>query len=246
MNEERFTGKADFYDKYRPSYPDSLIDWLYEKTNADTVADIGAGTGKFTACLLRKPWKVTAVEPNADMREKLNGLKGINVVSASAENTGIEPCSIGLITVAQAFHWFDEELFKKECKRILKPFGKLAVIFNERNYEDCPISSKRDEICQRYCGTFHSGHVGKRTHEEGDLFFRNEYFSEVEYFSAENNIEMDEQVFIGDTLSRSYALSESDSNFPLFVKELKDAFSQYEQNGTVTVKYTAYCYLGEF
>lgn len=246
MNEERFTGKADFYDKYRPSYPDGLIDWLYEKTKADAVADIGAGTGKFTACLLRKPWRVTAVEPNADMREKLNGLKGINVVSASAENTGIEPCSIGLITVAQAFHWFDEELFKKECRRILKPFGKLAVIFNERNYEDCPISSKRDEICQRYCGTFHSGHVGKRTHEEGDLFFRNEYFSEVEYFSAENNIEMDEQVFIGDTLSRSYALSESDSNFPLFVKELKDAFSQYEKNGTVTVKYTAYCYLGEF
>lgn len=246
MNEERFTGKADFYDKYRPSYPDSLIDWLYEKTKADTVADIGAGTGKFTACLLRKPWRVTAVEPNDDMREKLGGLEGITVVNASAENTKIEPCSIGLITVAQAFHWFDEELFKKECKRILKPFGKLAVIFNERNYEDCPISSRRDEICQRYCGAFHSGHVGKRTHKEGDLFLRNEYFSEVEYFSAENNIEMDEQVFIGDTFSRSYALSESDSKFPLFVKELKDAFSQYEQNGSVTVKYMAYCYLGEF
>ena len=151
-----------------------------------------------------------------------------------------------MITVAQAFHWFDEELFKKECKRILKPFGKLAVIFNERNYEDCPISSKRDEICQKYCGTFHSGHIGKRTHEEGDLFLKNEYFSEGECFLADNHIKMDVNAFIGDTLSRSYALSESDSNFPLFVKELKDAFSKYEQNGSVTVKYTAYCYLGEF
>lgn len=246
MNEEKFTGKADFYDKYRPSYPDSLIDWLYESTKAEAVADVGAGTGKFTACLLRKPWKVTAVEPNPDMREKLGKLKGIDIVSASAENTGIEQGSIGLITVAQAFHWFDEELFKKECKRILKQNGKLAIVFNERHYGDCPTSSERDKICQRYCGAFHSGHVGKRTHEEGDLFLRNEYFSRVEYFSAENNIEMNKEAFIGDTLSRSYALNESDENFPRFVEELENVFSQYSQNGAVTVKYTAVCYLGEF
>ena len=44
MNEEKFTGKADVYDKFRPSYPAKLIDWLYEKTQAKTVADIGAGT----------------------------------------------------------------------------------------------------------------------------------------------------------------------------------------------------------
>ena len=68
MNEEKFTGKADLYDKYRPSYPRELIDWLYDKTKAETVADIGAGTGKFTLCLTAKPWKITAVEPNDDMR----------------------------------------------------------------------------------------------------------------------------------------------------------------------------------
>lgn len=246
MNEEKFTGKADFYDKYRPSYPDSLIDWLYEKTNADAVADIGAGTGKFTACLLRKPWKVTAVEPNADMLAKLKGLNGINVVSASAENTGIEPCSIGLITVAQAFHWFDEELFKKECMRILKPNGNVAIVFNKRSYKDCPISTERNTICQKYCGAFQTGLMGKRTHEEGDLFLRNEYFSCVECFYADNHIKMDENAFIGDTLSRSYALREGDSDFSRFVEDLKKVFSEYEQNGTVTIKYTVICYLGEF
>lgn len=246
MNEEKFTGKADFYDKYRPSYPDSLIDWLYEKTNADTAADIGAGTGKFTSCLLRKPWKITAVEPNSDMREKLVKLSGVNVISTSAENTGIEQGSIGLITTAQAFHWFDEELFKKECIRILKPNGRLAVIFNSRYYKDCPISSERDEICQRYCGAFHSGHVGKRSSEEGDLFLKNEYFSESEYFSAENNIELDEEAFIGDTLSRSYALSENDSGFSDFIGELKAAFKKYEQSGKVIIKYNTSCYLGKF
>lgn len=246
MNEEKFTGKADFYDKYRPSYPDSLIDWLYERTKAETVADIGAGTGKLTACLLKKPWKITAVEPNSDMSEKLSRLKGITIVNASAENTGIEQCSIGLVTAAQAFHWFDEELFKKECKRILKPGGRLAVIFNERSYDGCDISKARDEICQKNCGAFHSGHVGKRTSEEGDLFLMNEYFSEAERFCTENKIVMDEQAFIGDTLSRSYALKETDSGFSAFVGELKEVFARYEQNGKVTIKYNAVCYLGSF
>ena len=60
MNENKFTGKAELYSKYRPSYSEKLIDWLYEMTNAETVADIGAGTGIFTSALLKKPWSVTA------------------------------------------------------------------------------------------------------------------------------------------------------------------------------------------
>lgn len=58
MNENKFTGKAELYSKYRPSYPEKLIDWLYEMTNAEAVADIGAGTGIFTSALLKKPWSV--------------------------------------------------------------------------------------------------------------------------------------------------------------------------------------------
>lgn len=53
MNENKFTGKAELYSKYRPSYPEKLIDWLYEMTNAEAVADIGAGTGIFTSALLK-------------------------------------------------------------------------------------------------------------------------------------------------------------------------------------------------
>ena len=57
---------------------------------------------------------------------------------------------------------------------------------------------------------------------------------------------MDESAFIGDTLSRSYALSEDDDGFSDFVRELKSAFEKYEQNGKVTIKYNAKCYLGKF
>ncbi|MDE7399935.1 MAG: class I SAM-dependent methyltransferase [Oscillospiraceae bacterium] len=246
MNEERFTGKADFYDKFRPSYPETLINFLYENAQCDAVADIGAGTGKFTRCLLKKPWNVIAVEPNADMREKLSDIEEISVVNAPAEETLLKSHSVGLVTAAQAFHWFDEELFKAECKRILTENGKLAIIFNERVLDGCEISRLRNEICMRYCGTFHSGHVGKRTSEEGDSFLRGEYFSEVMYFSADNDMVMDEQSFIGDTLSRSYAIGKEHADYNRFIGELKDAFAKCESGGMVTVKCKTSCYLGRF
>ncbi len=245
MNEQKFTGKADLYEKFRPSYPDELIDFLYENARCEAVADIGAGTGKFTRCLLKKPWQVTAVEPNADMRGKLAEIGSITVVNAPAEDTGLADNSVGLVTTAQAFHWFDEERFKTECKRILTPNGQLAIIFNERNSED-EISVERNEICMRYCGAFHSGHVGKRTTEEGSAFLKNVYFSEVKYFAVENNVENDERTFIGDTLSRSYAIGEDNENYGRFVGELRDVFAKHEKGGKVTIRYTAACYLGRF
>lgn len=246
MNEQKFTGKADLYEKYRPSYPNELIDFLYENAGCDNVADIGAGTGKFTRCLLQKPWRVTAVEPNADMRSKLSEIEGITVVDAPAENTGLAANSVGLVTVAQAFHWFDEELFKAECKRILTDGGQLAIVYNERNYDGCEISSVRDGICQRYCGAFHSGHVGKRSSEEGDSFLKNEYFSKVEFFCRENDIELDIKRFVGDTLSRSYALKSDDKDFKAFTRELENAFIKFSHNDKVTIKYNTMCYLGQF
>ena len=246
MNEQKFTGKADLYEKYRPSYPDELIDFLYENARCENVADIGAGTGKFTRCLLKKPWNVTAVGPNDDMRAKLADIGGITIVNAPAEKTGLADKSAGLVTTAQAFHWFDEERFKAECKRILTDNGQLAIVFNERNLKDCEISRVRDEICMRYCGAYHSGHVGKRSNEEGAAFLKNEYFSEMKLFTIENNVEEDEQTFIGDTLSRSYAIGEDNEDYGRFVGELKDAFAKHENGGTVTIKYTAACYLGRF
>lgn len=127
MNENKFDCKAELYAKCRSSYPTALVDMLYVESGANAVADIGAGTGIFTKCLAVKPWKVTAVEPNADMAEQFKFEVGdkAELLSAPAENTGLPDNSVGLVTAARSFHWFDEELFKAECKRILVPNGCL-------------------------------------------------------------------------------------------------------------------------
>lgn len=246
MNEQKFTGKADVYEKFRPSYPDELIDFLYDNARCEAVADIGAGTGKFTRCLLKKPWKVTAVEPNADMREKLAAVEGITVVNAPAENTGLADKSVGLITAAQAFHWFDEEPFKRECMRILKDGGKLAVIW--LNYVKEGLARRKFELCQKYSTDEHyrqTGHAGVRTEEESDGFFT-EYFKEFQKREFFCERVYDRDSFIGETISHSHSPREGEPNYKPFVEELNDLFSEYESRGETAAKTKIVCYFGSF
>lgn len=245
MNEEKFTGKADLYDRFRPSYPDALIDFLYENARCDTVADIGAGTGKFTRCLLKKPWKVVAVEPNADMRGKLSEIAGISVVDAPAENTGLSDHSVGLVTAAQAFHWFDEEKFKTECRRILTANGQLAVIWND--YLEEGLAARQTEICRKYSTDpqmSRTGHTGN--HKDSGYFLCGEYFAECKAVKFYSERVLDLESFIGETLSRSHAIGEDHAEYGNFIGELKEAFKKCEENGFVTVKCETICYLGRF
>lgn len=242
MNEEKFTGKADLYDRYRPSYPKELIDWLYEKTKAKTVADIGAGTGKFTKCLTAKPWKITAVEPNDDMRSKLS-IEGIEVINGTAENTGLPDNGVDLVTTAQAFHWFDKDKFKAECRRILTSQGSLAVIYNESR--GCEFVEERNEVFKKYCGACRASDKGG-SKESFDNLIKNGYFSCLDTFSACNDSQVDVDAFIGRELSSSYAIKEDNPLFPKFTEELEKLFQKYQNGGIVTVKYTATCYLGKF
>lgn len=186
MNENKFTGKAELYSKYRPSYPEKLIDWLYDMTNAEAVADIGAGTGIFTSALLKKPWSVTAVEPNSDMLSILKKALGdkVKTVIASAESTTLNAKSINLITVAQAFHWFDKARFKAECRRILTHDGHLAIVWNSRCQNS--LEEERNKICMKYCDCYRSGHVKTGYDDfDGDSFLRNEYFKNTDFLRLE-------------------------------------------------------------
>ena len=252
MNEEKFNGKAEIYDKYRPTYPAVLINDLYKEIHGNEnscIADIGAGTGIFTKALLGKFRNVTAVEPNSDMYSVLKAnIPDIIAVRCSAESTGLPQSSFDLITVAQAFHWFDKDMFRNECARLLKNNGKIAVVWNKRIQNE--FSARRDEICTKYCGTFHTGHVfighnGIDEDKEGDRFFKEIYFDRCKVLTYDNPLLMTKEQFIGDTLSRSYALKSSDNNYSDFLCELEKAFDEFVIDGRVTVLYQTVCYLGK-
>lgn len=249
MNEEKFTGKADVYDKYRPTYPAELVDWIYEKIHAETVADIGAGTGIFTKCLSAKSWKITAVEPNADMLGKLRAnLPEVEIVNAPAESTGIAPNSIDLVTAAQAFHWFDKVKFMAECKRIFTPSGRLAVIWNTRTETD--MQTERNEIFLRTAGQYDSvkgnANVDSRFVNADGEFAPEKYFSEYERVSFLQSMKMDREQYVGCEMSRSYAPKKGTPLYDVQLDELTRLFEKYQKGGIVDVPYKTDCFLGRF
>jgi trans-aconitate methyltransferase len=93
LNQTRFSNRADNYKKFRPSYPQDVLEPLKKVglTSASIVADVGSGTGIFTQILLSCGAKVFGVEPNKAMRdsaeEKLSGEQNFVSVDGSAENT---------------------------------------------------------------------------------------------------------------------------------------------------------------
>lgn len=242
MNEDKFTGKAADYARFRPSYPAELIGYLYDRAQTDSAADIGAGTGIFTRLLMTKPWKVTAVEPNADMLRKLLSDNDITAVSGTAEHTGLPDRSVGLVTAATAFHWFDAAGFAAECERILTGNKYVSIIFNGR--ESCPLIYERDMLMKRCCPNFKSGHAGLMSEGDGDRFIRNEYLSNCEYTEYYFNEEYDLERFLGDNFSRSYVPNEGQEGYGFIRETLTYIFYRYEKGGKVIIPYKTTCYLG--
>lgn len=249
MNENKFTGMGKIYSKFRPAYPQSFIACLYDEigfSKESVVADIGSGTGKLTKQLLEKESTVFAVEPNDDMRriseENLSSFSNFTSVNGTAENTTLLDNSVDFITVAQAFHWFDRQKFKAECRRILKDNGTVVLVWNSRD-EDSSLVLKLDEINRKYCPNFKgfSGGMRGESAEELDDFFAHR--CEMKIFN--NPLSFDENGFIGRCLSSSYALKENDENYSDYVNELKNIFNKYSENGTLIMPNKTKAFIGK-
>ncbi|MDR1329769.1 MAG: class I SAM-dependent methyltransferase [Oscillospiraceae bacterium] len=135
MSTEIFTGKAEAYASARPGYPEDAIDYICSLAAPDAVfIDVGAGTGKFTLPLAERGYSVFAVEPNADMREKLSetlsARPNAKIINGSAEATTLPGACADIITCAQALHWLDPDAFRAECRRIGKPGGLVVAVYN--------------------------------------------------------------------------------------------------------------------
>ena len=244
-NKALFSGKSDDYCRFRPSYPESSVQWLRARCPGENVVDIGAGTGIFTRLLRDCFSSVSAVEPNADMRNKFRDfLPEIICSDGTGEATGLPDHSTDLITVAQAFHWLEEEKFKQEAMRILRTGGKVAIIWNTPLPN--AFSEARDWVCQQYCPRFRAGHAGKRSAAEGNDFLLHHYFHKVEVASFANPFAMDLEIFEGNMRSRSYTIGADHSDYPEFMTELRAVFEQFSSNGIVTEPQETQIFLGEF
>lgn len=128
---------ADSYVRGRPDYPPEIDGWLRSALGLQqgaTVVDLGAGTGKFTPRLLATGADVIAVEPVAQMLAKLaDACPTVQAKRGAADAMPLPDASVDAVVCAQAFHWFATHAALAEIHRVLKPGGKLGLVWNLRD-----------------------------------------------------------------------------------------------------------------
>jgi SAM-dependent methyltransferase len=125
-----FGATAEEYERYRPSYPAEAVAWMLPP-RASRVVDVGAGTGKLTGVLLGRGLEVAAVEPDPAMLAVLRRQHpAASAYLAGAERLPLPDHSVDAVLAGQAWHWFDHGPAVAEVRRVLRPGGRLGLIWN--------------------------------------------------------------------------------------------------------------------
>ena len=249
----RFSDRVDNYVKYRPHYPAEVIDFLRTENiifeNA-VIADIGSGTGISAELFLKNNYKVFGVEPNEPMREAAERIlqnysdKNLFVsINGKAEATTLENNSVDVIVCAQAFHWFNNDAFKNECKRILKPSGQVVLMWNDRRTDTTDFLKVYEDFLQMF-GTDYKEINHKNTQETSqfDNFFGKQNYKEKSFYNYQD---VDFAGLKGRVLSSSYMPNEEHKDFEFMIYCLKKIFMRYQENGVVRLDYDTKIYYGQ-
>jgi SAM-dependent methyltransferase len=242
---ERFSNRVANYVKYRPGYPREIIRHLKANcwlTRDSIVADVGCGPGQSSRIFLENGNRVIGVEPNEAMRaaakEILSGFANFTVCDGTSENTTLPDASVDFIVAAQAFHWFDAERTRREFKRILKPGGRIVLIWNERQLDSTPFLIEYEQLLLKYGSDY-----TKVRHENVDALRLDEFF-QTDYGAAifENVQVHDFEGIKGRMFSSSYMPSETDEQAGQLTEELRELFAKYSENGKINIIYDTRIY----
>jgi SAM-dependent methyltransferase len=150
------------YEQARPDYPSAALEHIVETLGLEPgahVVDVGAGTGKFARQLVARGLRVTGIEPIAEMRRIFERVVDAEVVDGTAESIPLDDGVADAVTAAQAFHWFDPERALPELKRVLRPRGGVALIWNVRD-ESHPLHRSYAEAIKPYKGDVYPAGAG--------------------------------------------------------------------------------------
>jgi ubiquinone/menaquinone biosynthesis C-methylase UbiE len=239
---KRFSNRVENYVKYRPGYPAAIIPFLENElgiTKDARIADIGSGTGLFAEPLLQQGYSIICIEPNEEMaragEERLKKFPGFTSRLHSAEATGLRSHSLDLITVAQAFHWFDVEGTRKEFHRILKPEGHIVLAWNIRQ-TNTDFLRLYEALKEKYRL---EATPDKIDFSKVDPFFAPSGYKKTVFPNVQS---LDFESLKGQLLSSSYIPLPGHENYDTMIAELVQLFVKYNENGFVKMEYETILY----
>jgi SAM-dependent methyltransferase len=130
---DHFSDHARDYASARPHYPATLFAWLADQCAQRGLAwDAGCGNGQASVALAEHFAHVHASDPSAAQIAQGTAHPRVHYAVEPAEATSLPAQSVDLISVAQAFHWFDHPRFFAEVRRVARPGAVVAVYSYER------------------------------------------------------------------------------------------------------------------
>jgi SAM-dependent methyltransferase len=243
----RFNDRVENYAAYRPGYPAGVVEFLRDELGATygaTVADVGSGTGLLSELLLEAGCAVVGVEPNDAMRavaeSRLAEFPNFRSVKGTAEATTLETASVGLVTAAQAFHWFDAEASRVEFRRILKPGGWVALLWNMRRLDSSPFLREYEKLLQEFGTDYRQVNCEQVSGAHIAQFFGGEFGER----SFDNFQSVDFASLRGRLLSSSYVPLAGHPNYEPMLARLRSIFDAHQRDGRVRVEYDAKVFYG--
>jgi len=228
-----FAGVAEEYERARPGYPEDAARWLVGEPPLDVV-DLGAGTGKLTRTLVALGHRVTAVEPLPEMSAFLQeALPAVTVLEGGAEAIPLDDASADVVTAAQAFHWFDHGPALQEIARVLRPGGRLALVWNTRDEAEPWVAQLSSEA------------LGTESVERSDVAApveESRLFGEVERMTFPHTQRLDLPLLLDLVRSRSYCAVMTPADRAPVLERAQRIFEQHAVDGVLALPYMTECF----
>ena len=247
MSTERFTGRVAAYERCRPSYPLAVLSFLSDAglTPGYVIADVGSGTGLLSRLFLENGNRVYGVEPNRAMREAAEAALGSSgrfvSVDGRAEATGLAAGSVDLVAAGQAFHWFEVEPTKAEFRRVLKPGGWIALIWNSRRTVGTRFLTAYEAFLREWCPEYAEVSRHYADPESLAVMWDPDGYEKRVF---ENAQEFDLEGLEGRLLSSSYAPAPGHARHEAMMAALRVLFADHEVEGRIRFEYDTEVYLG--
>lgn len=231
-----FDTVAKAYERGRPTFPAAIVDHLVTALDlrpGRSVVDLAAGTGKLTRDLVASGAEVLAVEPMTGMRQVFaREVPGVTVLDGTAEMLPLPPDRVDAVTVAQAFHWFHPQAALQEMDRVLRPGGRVALVWSVGD-EDDEMEAAATVIVDRH-------RDGTPSHRglELDAALASSPFVEVDVLEHAWVDEVGEDAFVDRFLSVSFVASLDPSASAEVEAALRALFTEHAVDGTVQHAYT--------
>src|SRR3546814_8416884 len=163
---DHFSGHAAHYASARPRYPDALFAWLAQHCEAREQAwDAGCGNGQASIALAAHFAQVFASDTSSQQIEQAAVHPRVRYAVEPAEHCSLADASVDLISVAQAYHWFDQARFCDEVRRVARSGALVAIYSYERSSVSAAVDALFEHLYQDVLGRYRSEE--RRGGEEG-------------------------------------------------------------------------------